>query len=251
MDTVRLTSGTRVADGSLVSLLDAAAVCAKVRKWFVVGGHMVNLHIVRSGLRLPRRDTNDADIAVPLRTIRQGDLVARIRHLGYANAVFDNRFDREVDGIVSSIDLLVASYSTKHQPNIDGAVIGIDGMPGVDEALGRDPVVIEVIAELTDGTRMEGIVHLPDLVSAITMKTFAVAERSNPRDAEDLGHLLEIAHAQGLRADTWPRGKAFQAATRQLSAQFDAPGSALAQASTNVAEQGRLRDITRSLLPTP
>ena len=64
MDTVHLVSDSRGYDGALVSLADAATVCAKLRKWFVVGGHMVNLHILRAGLDLPLRLTRDADIAV-------------------------------------------------------------------------------------------------------------------------------------------------------------------------------------------
>ena len=80
------------------------------------------------------------------------------------------------------------------------------------------------------------------------MKSFAVAERSNPHDAQDLGHLVEVAHATGLDGHIWPRGKAFVAARHQLAAQFDAPGLALDHASVEVSQQARLREITRALL---
>jgi hypothetical protein len=53
VETVGLVSENRAMDASLLSLSDAADVCAKVRRWFVVGGHMVNLHILRAGLPLP------------------------------------------------------------------------------------------------------------------------------------------------------------------------------------------------------
>src|SRR4030095_13075148 len=74
METVHLVSDSREYDGALVSLSDAALVCAKLRKWFVAGGHMVNLHILRAGLDLPLRLTRDADIAVELRMIRRGTI---------------------------------------------------------------------------------------------------------------------------------------------------------------------------------
>ncbi len=247
MDTVHLVSDSRGYDGALVSLADAATVCAKLRKWFVVGGHMVNLHILRAGLDLPLRLTRDADIAVELRMIRRGTLIEKLRELGYRNSVYPNRFDKEVDGLSASIDLLVASYSTKHQPNIDGDEIVVDGMPAVDEALNRDPVLLHLIGDRTDGVRMEMTVHLPDIMSAIAMKSFAVAERHNPNDAIDLGYLLEVASAEGHERKKWPRGKAYQVASVQLSAQFDMPGTALALATASIPQQVRLREITRTL----
>ena len=245
---IHLVSDSREFDGSLLSLADAATVCAKERRWFVVGGHMVNLHILRSGLSLPLRLTRDCDIAVPLRIIRRGDLLERILELGYRNRIFPNRFDRAVDGLAASIDLVVASYSTKHQPNLDGGHLVVDGMPMVDEALGRDPDVLAVVADRTDGVRYEVTVRIPDVISAIAMKTFAVAERSNPNDARDLGHLVEVACADGHANRRWPRGKAFEAAARQLSAQLDAPGSALTLAAGPVAQQARLREFARALV---
>jgi hypothetical protein len=247
MDSVHLVSDSRGYDGALVSLADAAAICAKLRKWFVVGGHMVNLHILRAGLDLPLRLTHDADIAVELRMIRRGTILEKLRELGYRNSVYPNRFDKEIDGLSASIDLLVASYSTKHRPNIDGDGIVVDGMPVVDEALDRDPVVLRLIGDRTDGVRMEMTIHLPDIMTAIAMKSFAVAERHNPIDAVDLGRLLEVARTGGDRAPKWPRGKAYQVASVQLAAQFDRPGTALALATPSIPEQTRLREIAREL----
>jgi hypothetical protein len=246
MQTVHLASDSREYDGALVSLSDAARVCtaAKLRKWFVVGGHMVNLHILRSGLSLPLRLTHDCDIAVEIRMIRRGTLLEKLQELGYRNRVYPNRFDREVDGMAASIDLVVASYSTKHMPNMDAASIVVDGMPAVDEALDRDPVILHLIGDRTDGVRMEMTVHIPDIMSAIAMKSFAVAERPYVNDAVDLGHLLLVAGANG--ASGWPRGRAYRVAAVQLAAQFDAPGTALGLASADPATQARLREITRS-----
>jgi hypothetical protein len=245
VQTVHLISDSRGYDAALVSLADAATVCAKLRKWLIVGGHMVNLHILRAGLPLALRLTHDADIAVEIRMIRRGAILAKLRELGYRNRVYPNRFDRDVDGMTASIDLVVASYTTKHQPNIDADEIVVDGMPAVDEALDRTPMVLHLIGDRSDGVRMEMNVHIPDIMTAIAMKSFAVAERPYPNDAIDLASLLQVAAADGVKG--WPRGKAYRIASVQLAAQFDAPGTALELATTDPAEQARLRDITRSL----
>lgn len=79
------------------------------------------------------------------------------------------------------------------------------------------------------------------------MKSFAVAERHYPNDAIDLGYLLEVASADGHERKKWPRGKAYQVASVQLSAQFDMPGTALALATASIPQQVRLREITRTL----
>lgn len=247
MRTVHLVSDSREYDAALVSLSDASRVCAaaKLRKWFVVGGHMVNLHILRSGLPLPLRLTHDCDIAVEIRQIRRGVILEKLRELGYRNRTYPNRFDRDVDGLAASIDLVVASYSTKHMPNIDADEIVVDGMPAVDEALDRNPVVVHLIGDRTDGVRMEMDVHLPDIMSAIAMKSFAVAERPYANDAIDLGRLLLVAEAEGC--SQWPRGRAYKVAAVQLAAQFDRPGSALHLATDDLQLRERLREITRSL----
>jgi hypothetical protein len=247
MQTVHLVSDSRDYDAALVSLSDAAQVCtaARLRKWIVVGGHMVNLHILRSKLDMPLRLTHDCDIAVEIRMIRRGTLLEKLRELGYRNRVFPNRFDRDVDGLTASIDLVVASYSTKHQPNMDADEIVVDGMPAVDDALDRDPLVLHLVGDRTDGVRMEMTVHIPDIMTAIAMKSFAVAERPYAVDALDLARLLLVAAADG--ANRWPRGKAYRVASVQLAAQFGVPGTALALATDDQALQARLREITHSM----
>jgi hypothetical protein len=246
MQTVRLVSDTRDYDAALVSLADASRVCteARLRKWIVVGGHMVNLHILRAGLPLPLRVTHDCDVAVEIRQIRRGTILEKLRDLGYRNRTYPNRFDRDVDGLAASIDLVVASYSTKHMPNMEADEIVVDGMPAVDEALNQDPVVLHLVGDRSDGVRMEMDVHIPDIMSAIAMKSFAVAERPYTNDAIDLAHLLFVAAADGTTR--WPRGKAYRVAAVQLTAQFDTPGSALNLATDDAGLQARLREITRS-----
>ena len=250
MTTIRIRSDSRLTDAGLTSLVEAAQVCVPVRRWFIVGGHMVNLHVLNSGLRLATRPTLDSDLAVTRRTVTQGDLLYRLRALGYRTPTFPNRFERQVDGLDTSIDLVVQSYSTKHEPNVDIDDRNFDGMPAVSEALDRDPVVIELEVVRTDGIELAATVRIPDIVSAIAMKSFAVAERSNPGDAVDLGQLLHVARAAGVESGVWPKGKAFEAAKAQLSAQFDRPGTALPAAAATEALRVRLRDIASLIAQT-
>jgi predicted nucleotidyltransferase len=250
MPEVRVVSDSRSTDGSLRALVDAAEVAEPVRRWLVVGGTMVNLHVLHSGLDLPTRPTGDVDLAVTLRTVRQGELVRRLIARGYRTPTFPNRFERHDDGLDASIDLVVQSYFTTVQPNMDGDLIAVDGMPVVGEALDREPVLVEVEATFTDGARATVTARIPDIASAIAMKTFALAERSNPHDAVDLGHLLQIAREAGLESQRWPRGKAFAAAKVQLAAQFDRPGHALALATASPTLRVRLRDIAALLAET-
>ncbi|MFI6168243.1 hypothetical protein ACIBCN_15785 [Nocardia sp. NPDC051052] len=70
-------SSSRAEDGAYLALADAAA--AALDSWAVVGGHMVNLHVLRSGVSIPLRATRDADLAVELLTIRDGVLLDRSR----------------------------------------------------------------------------------------------------------------------------------------------------------------------------
>lgn len=246
---MRIISDSTGYDAATVSLADAVSVVDKAKPWLIVGGHMVNLHIVRAGLKAPLRETRDADLAVELKSITEGGLVGRLMKLGYENRVYHNRFDREVDGLALSIDLVVPSGSTKHQPNIDALVIKVDGMPALDAAFKLKPTIVELKVDLTSGARREFAVQIPDAVTGVAMKSFAVAERTYSRDAEDLGYLLEVAAADH---GTWPDHKIFVTAARQLSAQFDTPGSALAQAAPdNPDRQARLREITRSLVGRP
>jgi len=104
--------------------------------------------------------------------------------------------------------------------------------------------VLHLVGDRTDGIRVEMDVQIPDIMSAIAMKSFAVAERPYANDAIDLAHLLLVAEADGVTR--WPKGKAYRVTAVQLAAQFDSPGSALNLATEDAEIQARLRAITRS-----
>jgi hypothetical protein len=245
---VHLVSESRASDGSLRALADAAAVAEGLDAWLIVGGHMVNLHVLRAGIDVPLRATRDADLAIELVSVKNTHLIERLRSLGYDNAVSSNRFDREIGGTLSSIDLLVPSHSNQHRSNIDAGKIMVDGLPVLHAALARPPVVVDLTAELSGGGRLEVSVRVPDVVGAIAMKAFAYAQRYAARDAEDVSRLLEAAHAYGIGADAWPTGPTFKAAGHALSTLFDSPGRGLAHAASSPKSQARLRALTRALV---
>jgi hypothetical protein len=246
-----LASDSRAYDAALRALVDAARAAAGLDAWLIVGGHMVNLHVLRTGVDLPTRGTRDADLAVELLTIRDSPLLARLHEFGYRNSGSSNRFDRQTPGGTAAIDLLAPSYSHRHRPNMDAGPISVDGFPVLHLALARPPVLVELAATLTDGARLAAEVQIPDVVSAIAIKVSAYAERFAARDAEDLGCLLEVARAEGVTAAAWPDQPSFATAARQLSLFFDVPGRALPTAARSPQQRVRLRALVRSLVGRP
>ncbi len=249
--TLRLTSDSRAFDAALRALVDASYAARDVDAWLIVGGHMVNLHVLRAGVDLPTRMTRDADLAVELVAVRDGSLVARLRQLGYHNAGSSNRFDLKTPTGMAAIDILVPSYSDRHRPNMDAGAIAVDGFPALHVALARPPFVLPFSATLTTGDTVVAHVNIPDVVSAITIKASAYTQRFARRDAEDLHRLLEVARADGLGATAWPDRPAFRTAARQLAVFFDTPGQGLLDATRSEEQRVRIRALVRSLIGRP
>ncbi|WP_433575839.1 hypothetical protein [Nocardia brasiliensis] len=232
-------SGSRAEDGAYLALADAAAVA--LGSWAVIGGHMVNLHVLRTGVSVPLRATRDADLAVELVSIRGGALLDRLRLLGYDNPRSGNRFERSVGGISATIDLLAPSFTHRHIPDLDAGPIAVDGIPAVHVALAQEPIWIALTAALTDGSRLSARIAIPDVPTALCIKVFGYLQRRVPRDAEDIGRLLECGYADG---GGWPEGATFTEALGLLQEYFDRPGQALRKWTGNPA---RIRALVRAL----
>ncbi|WP_167464291.1 hypothetical protein [Nocardia brasiliensis] len=239
MHELTVTSGSRAEDGAYLALADAAA--AAVGSWAVIGGHMVNLHVLRTGASVPLRATRDADLAVEVVSIRGGALLDRLRGLGYDNPRSGNRFERSVGGVAATIDLLAPSFTNRYVPDLDAGPIAVDGIPAVHVALAREPTWIALSATLTDGTRLVTEVAIPDAPTALCIKVFGYLQRRVPRDAEDIGRLLECGYADGAG---WPDGTTFAEALGLLREYFDKPGQALRKWAGNPA---RVRALVRAL----
>ncbi|MFD6156728.1 hypothetical protein ACFWF7_19335 [Nocardia sp. NPDC060256] len=238
---LEIESSSRAEDGAYLALADAASAATALDSWAVVGGHMVNLHVLRSGVSIPLRATRDADLAVELLTIRDGALLDRLRGMGYDNPRAGNRFERSVGGTAATIDLLAPSFTNRHVPDLDAGPIAVDGIPALHVALARTPIWIALSAKLIDRTRVSARIAIPDIATALCLKVFAYAQRLAPRDAEDIGRLLECGYAD--RA-SWPSGTTFADALDLLREYFDKPGHALRKWTGNPA---RIRALVRAL----
>ncbi|WP_069161794.1 hypothetical protein [Nocardia altamirensis] len=238
---LQVESGSRAEDGAYLALADTAIAANGLPSWAVVGGHMVNLHALCSKVPIPLRATRDADLAVELVTIRDGVLLDRLRRMGYDNPRSGNRFERSVNGTAATIDLLAPSFTNRHIPDLDAGPIAVDGIPALHVALAGEPLWIALEARLTDGTCLAGCLAIPDVSTAICIKVFAYAHRYAPRDAEDIGRLLECGYA--ARAQ-WPGGTTFTEALGLLREHFDQPGHALRKWTGNPA---RVRALVRAL----
>jgi hypothetical protein len=230
MTELRLTSTSRAEDASYQALADSAQAASGDPGWRILGGHMVNLH---------------ADLAVEVLAIRDGDLLERLRSLGYDNSLSGNRFEKDTGTTaVATIDLLVPSYTSSHVPSLDAGPIAVDGIPALHVALARPPVSVTLHVATSTGAALTTTVQLPELPAAIAVKTFAYVSRQAPRDAADLHRLLEAAYLTDVR---WPSGPTFREASGALTRHFDSPGHGLRSVASDSATRTRMRALVRTL----
>ncbi|GAA1018850.1 hypothetical protein Aple_025740 [Acrocarpospora pleiomorpha] len=225
-------SSYRAEDAAYLALADAATIVPH-QEWRVIGGHMVNLHVLHAGLDLPLRATRDADLAVEVLTVRQGSVVDHLHALGYTNT--SNRFTRIVGAHELTIDLLVPSTSTRHEPNVDVGPIVADGVPGLSVSLARPGLRLPLRITLSTGTELPFDAIIPDLASALALKIFSYGSRFATRDEEDIKRLLKIAHATGLN---WPSSPTFRDAARVVHRYID----------TRAQRDAELRALARTIV---
>ncbi|MHC5796659.1 hypothetical protein ACVXZ4_10915 [Lacisediminihabitans sp. FW035] len=80
-----------------------------------------------------------------------------------------------------------------------------------------EPILLDVGAMLTDGSRHEFVVRVPSVELAVSLKAYATISRAAPKDLTDLYNLLSVAnsydagqigawtlngHLRGTRLDT-------------------------------------------------
>jgi hypothetical protein len=234
---VVLASLSAAMDGGFTAIADVSRAMESAgaqADYRLIGGTTVMLHIQRLGLDLPLRATGDADFGVPPHVLRRPDLVDAIELLGYRK-VFGNRWERQLDERrVAAVDLLVPAYSSRARDTVKVGGVVTTEVPGLAEALRRPGVKVAAELGLTDGSRLDVIVVLPDAIGTLAMKALVRAVRNEQRDAEDLWRCLEIAAAEniepthfdanttlrGLRAALWrelgPNGAAVTVLTKEL-----------------------------------
>ena len=239
-------------DGGFTAIADVGRAMSSAdasNDYRLIGGVSVMLHIQRLDLDLPLRATGDADFGVPPHVLRRPDLIDAIEELGYRK-VLGNRWERRLDGgRVATVDLLVPAYRTRARNTVQVGDLVTTEVPGLAEALRRPGIEIDAELRLTDGTRLDTTVMLPDAVGILAMKTLVRAVRTERRDAEDLWRCLEIAAAEGVVPADF-EGEPLQRVRLALWAELGPRGIGLSEltGSLQANAAARLRTRMRALL---
>lgn len=199
-------------DAGFVALSDVAAILDRpeFNNAVVIGGHMVTLHARRWGLHL-FRETQDADLGIPQLTLNTTDIGPALEALDYRR-IRRNRFAKPVvdvpvgpgsdsEEIQAIVDILVPALTSHPRKNVEvGDVVTIE-VPGLAEALNRQPVVVGLRLARRNGAVLAASVRLPDERSALILKAMAWDARRAGKDAVDVWRCLEIALAAALGPD--------------------------------------------------
>jgi len=244
---ITVTSTSAATDGGFVAISEIAALVGSAR-YRLIGGLAVLLHNQRLGLDHPIRGTADADIGVPPFLLKDGSLVERIEELGYRRAS-GNRWQRSIDATrTATIDLLVPSYRTRTRPSVQHGPVNTVEVGGLDIALRRAPTHIAANIVLTDGSRQQLEIVIPDPASMLGLKLYARRHRDQPNDSIDLWTCLEaVVVADEVRQFDHSD---FDDIRPQLSIEFadDGPSMATILRGWSESEQQRRRTRIRGLV---
>lgn len=250
---VVLASLSAAMDGGFTAIADvseAMSAAGTEGDYRLIGGVTVMLHIQRLGLDLPLRATGDADFGVPPHVLRRPDLVEAIERLGYQK-VFGNRWERQLDERrVAAVDLLVPAYRSRARDTVKVGDVVTTEVPGLAEALRRPAIKVDAELRLTDGTRLETTVVLPDAIGTLAMKALVRSVRTEWRDAEDLWRCLEIAAAEGVEPPDFDNGATPRDLRLVLWREFGPGGAAVVALTERLQDNAaaRLRTRLRALL---
>lgn len=250
---------TSVADDlGFVALGDlAAVVAAEGATHRLIGGHMVTALVARWGLG-PEfyRETGDSDLGVPPMVITGGDLLGRLRGLGYEQTA-GNRFAREISDIPirldgggdeprrAVVDVLVPSYTSRVRQNRRiGEDLVTTEVPGLAFALKRPAIDLDLHLSRLNGDERFLRLSFPDEVAALVLKANATTVRSKDTDIIDVWRCLEVALAAAVVPSEFDDGRAAEAKTilRKVFQDRKGPGmAALVAAQGLSAEAGDVR----------
>lgn len=145
------------------------------------------------------RETRDADIGVPPIVARNVDLVGLLTALGYQQVAGDS-FERPLSDIPvtfsgdhearvyrASIDVLVPAYTSRPRQNVKvGGDLVTTEVLGLQIALARHPVILELDLRRLNGDLMNVKLLFPDEASALALKGFATTVRLKSTDVVDV-----------------------------------------------------------------
>lgn len=199
-------------DLSYVALADLSQTMAGgPTDYRIIGGHTITMLAARWRLGAELyRETGDVDLGLPPVVARGQRLPARLKALGY-DQVEGNRFARAVSGMPvkvttgrsghqqAIIDVLVPAYTSRSRQNVKVSEdLVTTEVPGLADALGRPPVIMELELYRLNGETLHATLPFADEVSALVLKSLATRVRIKDTDVVDIWRCLEIAFAAGV-----------------------------------------------------
>lgn len=203
-------------DLSFVALADLSAILADTEHR-VIGGQMVQLHAYRWGLGPElHRQTQDADLGVPLEAVADATLISRLTDRGYRREK-GNRFARPVDDIPirmmgdqtqrreAVVDVLVPAYTSRPRSTRRvGDHLVTTEVPGLADAFQRPPVVLHLALTRLNSKTLSAHLAIPDEASALALKVMVWRRRGASNDAVDIWRCAEIGLRAGVTAGDLP-----------------------------------------------
>lgn len=218
MSQLHLHSTSQAEDAGFLAMRDIATVAEDTElEYRIVGGQMVRLHVALAGVAEPTvRVTLDADLGVTAASARNPALVARLESLGYTRPGASNRFIRTTKkGLNLVIDVLAPAWGRRMVSNQQYGDITLDEIPGLSLALARPSESIDLTVTRLDGTPISFAVLIPDITSALCLKTLGWSDRHAAKDAVDVWRLLR-AHRQRIPESIAWRQSGVQGARSEL-----------------------------------
>lgn len=244
--TVQLISDSLATDGGYVAIRDMARIL-NGRNHRLIGGIAVMIHLLRLGSDLPLRATGDADFGVPPSMLQDdADLVDQIEAIGYRK-VAGNRWARELDDRRRAvIDILIPGYTSRMRSAHQVGSVNTTEVPGLSEALKRAPVEVRAVMHLTDTSKIEATVQIPDLIAMLVLKARVRSVRTETRDAEDLWRCVELVNTEfGMQAAA--KDPDLNEVLPILRAELGSGGASLPAITSGVSEEEAQRRRTRLL----
>jgi hypothetical protein len=214
LSALRLAAGSVADDAGFVALADVGSVLAGRVDTRVIGGHMVQLHVQRwlLGAEL-YRETQDADLGIPVAVAQDPALVTRLGELGYER-VAGNRFGRSLDDVPvrgplgegdapqALIDVLVPAFTNRpRQDRKFGDHLVTTEVLGLAEAFRRAPIVLDLELRRLNGVILTPRIAIPDEAAAMVLKVRVWGVRGESKDAVDIWRCSEVALAAGVMGD--------------------------------------------------
>jgi len=244
-----IAAASRAEEAGYLALHDISALAADSGiDYRIVGGQMVGLHVRAAGADEPVfRQTLDTDLGVEPKVAADPALVEGLTRLGYDRPDTANRFIREsLDGHMLVIDLLAPSYvGLRMRSNRRHGDMTLDEIPGLSLALARSGEPLDLSVQLLDSRSIAFTTIVPDVVSALCVKTLGWAGRLAPKDALDVWRLLRAFRARLPQPPPWAATGVQGNTVKVLRADFlPVNGGGVRAATPERVEQAEIRALT-------